>query len=48
VDSPGRATDEAANWCLDNNYNLEEALKWEDTRFKMRSTSKTMNKVAPP
>lgn len=22
--------DEAANWCLDNNYNLEEALKWED------------------
>lgn len=23
--------DEAANWCLDNNYNLEEALKWEDT-----------------
>lgn len=21
---------EAANWCLDNNYNLEEALKWED------------------
>lgn len=23
--------DEAANWCLDNNYNLEEALRWEDT-----------------
>ena len=23
--------DEAANWCLDNNYNLEEALKWSDT-----------------
>jgi acyl-coenzyme A thioesterase PaaI-like protein len=22
--------DEAAQWCLDNNYNLEEALKWED------------------
>ena len=22
---------EAANWCLDNNYNLEEALKWENT-----------------
>jgi tetratricopeptide (TPR) repeat protein len=22
---------EAANWCLDNNYNLEQALKWEDT-----------------
>jgi len=22
--------DEAANWCLDNNYNLEQALKWED------------------
>jgi hypothetical protein len=21
--------DEAAQWCLDNNYNLEEALKWE-------------------
>jgi tetratricopeptide (TPR) repeat protein len=26
--------DEAANWCLDNNYNLEEALKWEDTSIK--------------
>ena len=23
--------DEAAQWCLDNNYNLEEALKWEQT-----------------
>jgi len=23
--------DEAANWCLDNNYELEQALKWEDT-----------------
>jgi len=23
--------DEAAQWCLDNNYNLEEALKWEET-----------------
>jgi hypothetical protein len=22
--------DEAAMWCLDNNYNLEEALKWEN------------------
>ncbi len=22
--------DEAAVWCLDNNYNLEEALKWEN------------------
>jgi len=22
--------DEAANWCLDNNYELEQALKWED------------------
>jgi tetratricopeptide (TPR) repeat protein len=22
--------DEAATWCLDNNYNLEQALKWED------------------
>jgi tetratricopeptide (TPR) repeat protein len=22
--------DEAARWCLDNNYNLDEALKWED------------------
>ncbi len=22
--------DEAARWCLDNNYNLEEALKWAD------------------
>ncbi len=27
--------DEAANWCLDNNYNLEEALKWEDTSIQM-------------
>jgi hypothetical protein len=26
--------DEAANWCLDNNYNLEEALKWEDTSIQ--------------
>src|SRR5437016_2840849 len=22
--------DEAVNWCLDNNYELEQALKWED------------------
>lgn len=22
--------DEASNWCLDNNYELEQALKWED------------------
>src|SRR6201998_1604278 len=26
--------DEAANWCLDNHYNLEEALKWEDTSIQ--------------
>jgi Protein of unknown function (DUF2911) len=26
--------DEAANWCLDNNYNLEEAMKWEDTSIQ--------------
>ncbi len=26
--------DEAANWCLDNNYNLEEALKWEETSIQ--------------
>jgi tetratricopeptide (TPR) repeat protein len=26
--------DEAANWCLDNNYNLEEALTWEDTSIQ--------------
>jgi len=26
--------DEAANWCLDGNYNLEEALKWEDTSIQ--------------
>src|SRR5712692_3039134 len=26
--------DEAANWCLDNNYDLEEALKWEDTSIQ--------------
>jgi hypothetical protein len=36
--------DEAAQWCLDNNYNLEEALKWEETsiqnedRFENRET----------
>jgi len=22
--------DEAANWCLDNNYELDQAIKWED------------------
>src|SRR5947208_12651670 len=26
--------DEAAQWCLDNNYNLEEALKWENTSIE--------------
>src|SRR3984893_16676487 len=26
--------DEAAQWCLDNNYNLEEALKWKDTSIQ--------------
>src|SRR5712692_2446492 len=26
--------DEAANWCLDNKYNLEEALKWVDTSIQ--------------
>jgi hypothetical protein len=26
--------DEAANWNLDNNYKLEEALKWEDTSIQ--------------
>ena len=26
--------DEAAQWCLDNNYNLEQALKWEDTSIQ--------------
>src|ERR1700760_128977 len=26
--------DEAANWCLDNNYNLDEALTWEDTSIQ--------------
>lgn len=26
--------DEAANWCLDNNYNLDEALKWEETSIQ--------------
>jgi len=26
--------DEAAQWCLDNNYHLEEALKWEDTSIQ--------------
>src|SRR5260370_29215652 len=26
--------DEAAQWCLDNNYNLEQELKWEDTSIQ--------------
>jgi tetratricopeptide (TPR) repeat protein len=26
--------DEAANWCVDNNYNLDEALKWEETSIQ--------------
>ena len=26
--------DEAAQWCLDNNYNLDEASKWEDTSIQ--------------
>ena len=26
--------DEAAQWCLDNNYQLEQALKWEDTSIQ--------------
>jgi tetratricopeptide (TPR) repeat protein len=26
--------DEAANWNLDNNYKLDEALKWEDTSLQ--------------
>ena len=26
--------DEAANWLLDNNYELEQALKWEDTSIQ--------------
>ena len=26
--------EEAAQWCLDNNYNLEAALKWEDTSIQ--------------
>src|SRR6516225_3331631 len=29
--------DEAANWCLDNNYELEQALKWEDTSIQNES-----------
>ena len=29
--------DEAAQWCLDNNYNLEEALKWEQTSIDNES-----------
>ena len=29
--------DEAAQWCLDNNYNLEQALKWEDTSIQNES-----------
>jgi tetratricopeptide (TPR) repeat protein len=27
--------DEAANWCLDNNYELEQALKWEDQSIQI-------------
>ncbi len=26
--------DEAAQWCLDSNYELEQALKWEDTSIQ--------------
>jgi len=26
--------DEAAQWCLDNNYELEQGLKWEDTSIQ--------------
>lgn len=26
--------DEAANWCLDNNYELGQGLKWEDTSIQ--------------
>ena len=26
--------DEAAQWCLDNNYELEQALQWEDTSIQ--------------
>jgi hypothetical protein len=26
--------DEAAQWCLDNNYELEQALKWEDNSIQ--------------
>jgi hypothetical protein len=26
--------DEAANWCLDNNYELEQAMKWEDNSIQ--------------
>jgi hypothetical protein len=26
--------DEAAQWCLDNNYQLEQALKWENTSIQ--------------
>jgi tetratricopeptide (TPR) repeat protein len=26
--------DEAAQWCLDNNYELEQAMKWEDTSIQ--------------
>ncbi len=26
--------DEAANWCLDNNYELEQALQWEETSIQ--------------
>ena len=33
--------DEAAEWCLDNNYNLEEALKWKIPPFKTKTASKT-------
>src|SRR5579859_2419634 len=29
--------DEAANWCLDNSYNMEEALKWEETSIQNES-----------
>src|SRR5437762_5988184 len=35
-------SDEAAQWCLDNNSNLEEALKWEDTSIQKEERFETL------
>jgi len=38
---------EAAQWCLDNNYNLEEALNGKTLPFKMKTASKIGETKSP-